>query len=114
MTEEIDQLFDTYIDQEFGGRFRTEGCSGVRNLEKICRDLGYRHGQFIGEHYIANFLADNPAAIEMLFEFIRDGACNAYQTDWAEALDLESYRELDEADADNEFVVKDDAFVSSN
>jgi hypothetical protein len=112
MTKDIDQLFDTYIDQEFGGRFRTEGCSGVRNLEKICRDLGYRHGQFIGEHYIANFLADNPAAIEMLFKYIRDATCGFPRGDWSEALDLESYR--DAADADNEFVVEDDTFVSSN
>jgi len=33
MTEEIDQLFDTYIDQEFGGRFieNSRGALFVRN-----------------------------------------------------------------------------------
>ena len=95
MTEEIDQLFDAYIKERFNGHIHTEGSRGVHSLEKICIDLGYRHGEFIGEHYIANFLADNPAAIEILFEYIRDRACNPYQTEWAEALDLQSYREAD-------------------
>ena len=114
MTKEIDQLFDAYIEERFDGRFRTEGCTGVRNLEKICKDLGYAQGEFVGQHYIANFLADNPAAIEMLFEFIRDGACGFPHGDWAEALDLESYREFDEADLNNEFTVENGEFVACN
>ena len=89
--QDNDELFDKYIEQEFNGYFRTEGPSGVRNLEKLCEHLGYGEGQFMGHHYIANFLADNPGAIEKLFEFIQEGVSNPYNTEWAEALDLESY-----------------------
>lgn len=110
MTKDTNELFDAYIEDRFNGRFRTDGCEGVRNLESLCEDLGYRKGQFIGQHYIANFLADNPGAVELLFEFIQNevGECK----EWQENLDLESCR--DAADADNEFVVEDDTFVFSN
>jgi hypothetical protein len=94
--QDNDELFDNYIQQEFNGYFRLEGTEGVRNLEKLCEGLGYRDGQFIGQHYILNFLADNPGAIEKLFEFIQEGVSNPYNTEWAEALDLESYAHEEE------------------
>ena len=97
-----DELFDKYIEKEYQGHFRMEGTAGVRNFEKLCKDLGYDDGQFIGQHYIANFLADNPDAIEKLFEFIAEGVSNPYNTEWAEALDLESYNEEDEDEESEE------------
>jgi hypothetical protein len=114
MKQELDELFDAYIDEEFGGYFRTEGCEGVRNLENICRDLGYSEGQFVGHHYIANFLADNSAVVELLFEFIRDGVCNPHNPEWAESLDLESYQKNEDEDEYNEFVVEDDEIVMTH
>ncbi len=98
--QDIDELFDNYIQREFDGYFRTEGTSGVRNLEELCDALGYGEGQFVGRHYIANFLADNPGAIEVLFEFIQNGVNNS--SEWQEALDLESYADEEEAEEEEE------------
>lgn len=99
MTKDIDELFDAYFEQQYPGPCRTEGWTGVNNLEKLCLDLGYGTGM----PCILNFLADNPRAIEMLFELIRNGVCDPYNMSWAEALNLESYQ--DEAN---------DGAVSSN
>ena len=112
MTEDTNDLFESYIEEEFRGYFRTEGTEGVRNLEKLCEGIGYGEGQFIGRHYIANFLADNPGAVELLFEFIRDGVCDQYNTEWQESLNLEEYRK-DEEDEKNEFTIEDDEMVFS-
>lgn len=111
MKKDTEDLFELYIEKEFRGNFRTEGTSGVRNLEQLCEGIGYSEGQFIGQHYIANFLADNPAAVEMLFEFIRDGVCDQYNTEWQESLNLEDYR--DEENEMNEFTVEEDEMVFS-
>lgn len=91
MTKDINELFDDYLEDRFDGHLRTEGCEGVRNLERLCQDLGYRDGQFVGQHYIANFLADNPGAVELLFEFIQNGVSQCEE--WQENLNLESYIE---------------------
>jgi hypothetical protein len=109
MTKDTNELFDAYIEDQFTGRMRTEGATGVRNLEKICRDLGYAQGEFVGQHYIANFLADNPGAVELLFEFIQNGV--EQNEEWQENLDLESYSE--EGDEWNEFTVEDDVMSAA-
>lgn len=100
--QDNDELFDNYIQQEYNGYFSTEGTTGVRNLETLCEGIGYGEGQFIGRHYIANFLADNPGAVELLFEFIRDGVCDQYNTEWRESLNLEEYRKDDEDEEETE------------
>ena len=102
MTKDTNELYDAYLKARFNGRLRTEGCEGVRNLESLCEDLGYRHGQFIGQHYIANFLADNPGAVELLVEFIRDGVCDQYNSEWRESLNLEEYRKDEEETEEGE------------
>jgi hypothetical protein len=109
MAKDTNELYEAYIEDRFDGRLRTEGCDGVRNLEQLCQDLGYRDGQFIGQHYIANFLADNPGAVELLFEFIQNRV--AQNEEWQENLDLESYSE--DADVWNEFTVKDDCMSAA-
>jgi len=111
MNKDIDQLFEAYIAEEFRGYFRTEGTNGVRNLERLCADLGYGKGEFIGQHYIANFLADNPAAIELLFDYIREGVCKP-RSQWADALDLQSF-DKEDADEYNEFIVEDDVIIAA-
>ena len=114
MTEDNHDLFESYLDQEFGASFRTEGTEGVHNLEQLCEGIGYGEGQFVGRHYIANFLADNPGAVELLVEFIRDGVCDQYNTEWRESLNLEDYRNDDEdEDEMNEFTVEEDEMVFS-
>ena len=92
--QDTDELFDNYIQKEFNGYFRSEGTSGVSNLEKLCEGIGYGEGQYMGRHYIMNFLADNPGAIELLFEFIQSGV--VHSSEWQESLDLESYADKEE------------------
>jgi len=89
MTKDIDELFDAYFEQQYPGPCRTEGWTGVNNLEKLCLDLGYGTGM----PCILNFLADNPRAIEMLFAFIRNVVCDPYNMSWAEALNLERFQD---------------------
>lgn len=98
--QDIDTLFDNYIQQEFNGYFRTEGTSGVSNLEKLCEGIGYGEGQYMGRHYIMNFLADNPGAIELLFEFIQNGV--VHSSEWQEELNLEQYADEEEEAEEDE------------
>ena len=65
------EKIDAYIDHN--RMYHFEGCSGVKNLEKLLRDMGYdRGGQFLGDWPIHNFLSDNPGAIQALIEFIQE------------------------------------------
>ncbi len=86
--QDANELFDNYLEENFN-RHRYEGTVGVRNLEQLFNDLGYSEGQFVGHHYIANFLADNPAAIELLVEFVAERIGTS--PEWQESLDLERY-----------------------
>ena len=73
----FDTQLDKFIDQN--RMYHWEGSTGVRNLDKLVKAIGYndRYGDAIH-----NFLCDNPGAIEAIVEWIRDGRC----TDWAEML----------------------------
>ena len=71
-----------------------EGCSGVKNLEKLCGEIGYNKGAFLSASPIFNFLADNSGAIEAIIEFIRDAGIDEWKDE------LESY--LDEKENDEE------------
>ena len=77
---------------------RTEGDTGVRNLETVCEILGYGQG-FMRNRATEEFLTDNPGAVEGLFQFISEWALR--NTDWQagmeDALDEEGL--LDEVDA---------------
>ena len=60
------------------GYFRGEGESGVRNLARLCRGLGYadplHYGMFEGACYgdLIMFLEDNPGAVEAICDWIED------------------------------------------
>lgn len=73
-----------------------EGVSGVRSLEKLCEEIGYKDGAFLGANPILNFLADNSGAIEALVEFIQDAGVE----EWKE--ELESYLEVEENEEEEE------------
>jgi len=69
-----------------------EGCTGVRKLEKLCKDLGYDKGEFFGsEVSLLNFLADNSGAIEALVNWIGEQDIE----DWKENL-ISTLPELEE------------------
>ena len=60
--------FDIYLDQNRMWHF--EGRSGVDKLKKVIRDICDYRDPF--QNTIEEFLADNPGAIEMIVEWIRD------------------------------------------
>ncbi len=76
----IDNFVKNNNQLEFrpSGYFRGEGESGVKNLARLCRGLGYsdfmNFGQFEGACYgdLINFLEDNPGAVDAICEWIED------------------------------------------
>ena len=62
--------------EEHISNYRTEGETGVKNLCKMARLLGYKDnthfGRFQGGCYgdLINFLEDNPGAVNAIFEFV--------------------------------------------
>ena len=59
--------------------YRFEGRTGVENLARICRLLGYKDTTYFGQFSsqasygdLIEFLEDNPGAIEAIVDFIRD------------------------------------------
>ena len=79
------ELFDTYLEQNRMWHF--EGASGVRNLEKVVRNVcGYNHLQY--------FLEDNPGAVEAVVNWIREANC----LEWRQNLEELVEEEVDEAE----------------
>lgn len=76
--EKFDKIVSSYPEMNFepSGFLRTEGSSGIRNLGRICRLLGYKDfqnfGYFDGASYgdLINFLEDNPGAVEAIYEWM--------------------------------------------
>lgn len=69
--EEMDltEIINEWQDKNKAHHF--EGSTGVRKLEKLCKDLGYDNGAFLGsEVSLLNFLADNPGAIDALINWM--------------------------------------------
>jgi len=57
--------------------WRTEGCNGVQNFNKLIEVLGYDD--------VYDFLMDNSGAIDALVNFIGDSGIN----DWEDSLNIE-------------------------
>jgi hypothetical protein len=74
-----------------------EGDSGLENLEKLCRLLGYGHGFRWGDP-IQHFLSDNSGACEAIVDFISEWT--ERNAEWREALE-ESLGQVDGADCPN-------------
>jgi hypothetical protein len=80
-----------------------EGTTGVKNLAKVARLLGYidtqRFGYFDGGCYgdLINFLEDNPGACEAIIDWIRDN-----QEVWDLTEDEEEEEDNDEDEEDEE------------
>lgn len=82
--EPLESLLEEFMEQEH--IVRLEGETGVRNLCKIVRALGYKDelhfGQFRGGSYgdLLRFLEDNSGAVEAIL-------------DWVNKQDLPEWRE---------------------
>lgn len=80
MDKSLEEIFDEILEDKKIHRF--EGESGVKNLAKICRILGYQdfqsYGQFLHDGTygaygdIFAFLEDNPGCIEAMVEWMKD------------------------------------------
>jgi len=76
------ELFNKYSELN---NLRTEGESGVNSLRTLVKDLGYNErGTYLGADPILNFLADNPGAIEKLYDFVQEWV--GRNEEWNEAL----------------------------
>ena len=68
----VSELLDEFIEQE--KIYSNEGASGVKNLAKIIRAVGYKHWnkyQTPDDALIVHeFLEDNSGAIEVIIEWI--------------------------------------------
>ena len=87
--KDINELFEEYLDEN--RMYNLEGTDGVRKFEDLCAGLGYGDGQFMGRHYIHNFLADNPGALELLMVFISEHI--EHNPEWQEELELDLVNE---------------------
>jgi hypothetical protein len=83
------EQFDKYLDQN--DLTRTEGETGVRNLDSLAKALGYTQSGFRDGVPLCRFLADNPGAIEAIHNWIRDTAL----PEWAEQLEVVDEEEID-------------------
>lgn len=72
----LDELVDEYIDQE--EMYRVEGRTGVKNLCKLVRAIGYKDPMYFGQLSsdaaigdLICFFEDNSGAIEAVIEWIK-------------------------------------------
>lgn len=85
--KEFCELLDDHIQAE--KIWCVEGTTGVKNLCRIVRALGYKNfqnfGQFDGACYgdLIDFLEDNSGAVEAILEWIKEFGGN---DDWEESL----------------------------
>jgi len=81
-------ILEKYMD---ANRLRQDD---VKDLKKVCEALGYTTGYFLNADAIWNFLADNPGAMEKIYEFIAEWI--GHNEEWKEALTEEEYDEEDQ------------------
>lgn len=70
---------------------RNEGNSGVQNLARLCRVIGYKDTQYFGQFDqdgsygdLIEFLSDNMGAIELIKGFIEDNFPNKFNENFEE------------------------------
>jgi hypothetical protein len=88
----MQDLLEEYQAQE--SMYHMEGESGVADLEKLLKVLGYKGHNFKYGSVIESFLADNSGAIEAIVNWL--GEQNV--TEWEERLEEELPPEEDDTD----------------
>jgi hypothetical protein len=91
-------LFDAYLEKN--NYYRFEGESGVRDVEAIAKAIGDYDS-------MTEFLADNPAACELLVQFIGKGTNTC--PEWKERLAGLAEVEDEDEDEDGNYDAEDDA-----
>lgn len=61
-----------------------EMSNGIKALNKICNDLGYREDQFKYGSSFERFIQDNPAVSELILDYIAEQIDN--NDEWKESL----------------------------
>ena len=78
-----ENLFDQYMDERKYYSF--EGARGVQRLDQIISDVCGYDNSF--QPVLQNFLEDNPAAIEVLVEYIRSAQVLEWRQNLEELVD---------------------------
>lgn len=92
---EMSEILEKWQDYHEISRF--EGTSGVKNLEKLLKSLGYSRGNYVGYgNEIINFLSDNPGAIEAILNFIVETNDKNWNESLIEDLPEDCFNESDE------------------
>jgi hypothetical protein len=63
-------LVDRWLDKH--GFHHFEGDSGVERLNKFCEAIGYKESGFRFGSPLESFLSDNPGAIEVILDWVRE------------------------------------------
>ena len=87
----MDTLLEDFIDQE---SLRFEGDTGVENLEKVAKAIGYSGHQFRYGSPLEAFLSDNPGDCVAIIEWIKEQNL----PEWMDVLE----NELEEETPENE------------
>lgn len=97
----LTEVIDKWQDENRANNF--SGSSGVRKLERLCKDLGYEHGDFVGhEVSLLNFLADNPGAMEAIVLWIGEQDLEQWKDNLISTLPENDSEDEDEEDDDEE------------
>lgn len=61
------------------GIYRFEGDTGIKNLNKLCKIIGYNEQPYMYGSPLELFLSDNAGAIEAIRDFIADNMIDEWQ-----------------------------------
>jgi len=93
---ELKELLQEFIDHK---RLRFEGDTGVENLNKVAKAIGYKEHGFAYGSPLEVFLSDNPGACDAIIEWM--GEQNVEE--WEYSLESElSMPEREDEDEDDE------------
>lgn len=87
MAETEEQTLSEMIEewQDVSKVHSYEGERGVKNLNKLCKAIGYREDGFAYGSSLERFLGDNSGAIEAIIEWIGEQDCH----EWREEIEIE-------------------------
>jgi len=92
----LEKLIDKYLDAN--KMYHFEGDTGVKHLEKLVSDIGYKGHGFKYGTPVESFLSDNPGAMDAIVEWIKEQNV----PEWIEALSEEDADEDEDEDEDED------------
>jgi hypothetical protein len=95
----LSELISKWQDTNRAWHF--EGTGGVKSLERLLGAIGYKQGNYLGYgHEIANFLSDNPGAMEAIINWIGEQDSDEWKNNIIS--ELPENESEDEAEENNE------------